>query len=378
MHSIATQQYNIGHICTRLQCEKGKSDQVAMIWLAPDLTRTEYTFKELDRKSNQVANGLLQLGFGKGDKIIIFTPKLPEQIITFLGILKIQAIACILFPTFGYDALLDRIGDAQADCIITSQSLLRRILEIRPQVPSIKTILLVDLRNLASSGGTLADYTFWAPSVITRYAPSIVVIQISNQDFSGLKGGEGYVVSNEGNYFTKNPDGTLKLVHKTVDENLGLLRRIRGEFAFLGFGSDRFNTFLRAYNKTQDPNGPDSSTIDLPLDQQLANYHAQLTALHAAFQGQRVIILVLPDSPTILDGQIALEDKDYSLLLDQVKQFKDWQTVEPLPDFQALWLQDHKLPSGFNNTMPGLGHLNADGHAIVGQLLADKIEEIVK
>jgi len=52
------QQYNIGHICTRLQCEQGKSDQVAKIWLAP--------------------------------------------------------IACILFPTF---ALLDRIGDARADDI---------------------------------------------------------------------------------------------------------------------------------------------------------------------------------------------------------------------------------------------------------------------
>jgi lysophospholipase L1-like esterase len=238
----------------------------------------------------------------------------------------------------------------------------------------------VDLHNLGASGGTLADYTYWAPFVQSKYQPSIVVIQISTGDFWGTGSG-GYVMSNQGNYFIKNSDGTLKVIHKPLLENYDLLRRIRGEFALLGYGSDRLTLFLQIYKNSQvsdvaDETQPSSNSSSLA--QKLDDYRAQLMALHTAFQGQRVIILGLPYYPLISGDQIALGDNDYSLLLDQARRYGDWQVLDPLSAFQALWLQDHKLPRGFTNTVPGVGHLNADGHALVGQLLADKIEEMLR
>jgi hypothetical protein len=240
--------------------------------------------------------------------------------------------------------------------------------------------IMVDLHNLGASGGTLADYTYWAPFVQSKYQPSIVVIQISVGDFWGTGSG-GYVMSNQGNYFIKNADGTLKVIHKSMLENYSLFRSIRSEFAFLGYGSDRLSLFLQIYKNgqasdTTDETQPSSSNYG--LDQKLADYRAQLNTLHTAFQGQRVIILGLPYYPLISGDQVVLEDNDYSLLLDQARRFGDWQVIDPLPAFQALWLQDHKLPRGFTNTVPGTGHMNVDGHALVGQLLADKIEEMLR
>jgi hypothetical protein len=52
--------------------------------------------------------------------------------------------------------------------------------------------------------------------------------------------------------------------------------------------------------------------------------------------------------------------------------------VDPLPEFQQLALSGH-LPMGFfNSAQPGLGHLNRRGHEILGELLAQTIEEVVK
>jgi nucleoside diphosphate kinase len=44
---IVDGQYNIGHICTRQQCDAGRAEQVALRWLSTTLERCDYTFGEL-------------------------------------------------------------------------------------------------------------------------------------------------------------------------------------------------------------------------------------------------------------------------------------------------------------------------------------------
>lgn len=239
-----------------------------------------------------------------------------------------------------------------------------------------------DLRNLAFSGGTLADYAYLAGPVQSKYQPALVVIQISPMDFWGE---EGYSSASVANYFTRNADGTLKVIHQppVPDTSLTMrvLNRFRG-FAFSGYSLERVRKIVQ---NLKNPQGAIADAAAQPLpgddaspDQRVANYRAQLTALHSAYQGKRVVLVVLPSSPQLYGDQILMEDPEYDLLLDQVKQFKDWQVVDPLPAFQNLWLQEHRLPRGFSNTTPGTGHLNADGHALVGRLLAEKIEEALR
>ncbi|MRR59222.1 MAG: acetyl-CoA synthetase [Deltaproteobacteria bacterium] len=137
-------QFNIGHICTRQQCEMGLADKVAMRWIPAAGTRRDYTFLDLDRESSRFANGLRGLGFAPGDVLFTFLPKQPEQFFSFLGALKLQLVTGTLFANFGEEALLDRLGDARATVIVTKKSFLKKLLRIRGQLPALRTIIVVD------------------------------------------------------------------------------------------------------------------------------------------------------------------------------------------------------------------------------------------
>jgi len=140
-------QYNIGHICTRLQCERGFGKKTAFRWISVHQERTDYTFNDLDRESNRFANALQTLGFTASDILFTFLPKAPEQFFTFLGALKLQVICGTLFSNFGDDALLDRLGDAKAKGIVTKKSFLKKITRIKDQLPALKFIIVTDIEE---------------------------------------------------------------------------------------------------------------------------------------------------------------------------------------------------------------------------------------
>jgi acetyl-CoA synthetase len=137
-------QYNIGHICTRLQCDRGLAGKTAMHWIGAHGERADYTFGDLERESSRFANVMQGLGFLPGDVFFIFLPKMPEVFFAFLGALKSRLITGTLFSNFGEEALLDRLGDAEAKGILTRKSYLKKLLRIREKLPDLKRILLVD------------------------------------------------------------------------------------------------------------------------------------------------------------------------------------------------------------------------------------------
>jgi len=142
--STSNGQYNIGHICTRLQCDRGLAGKTAMRWIGAHGEQADYTFGDLERESSRFANVMQSLGFQPGDVFFIFLPKMPEVFFSFLGALKSRLITGTLFSNFGEEALLDRLGDAEAKGILTRKSYLKKLLRIREKLPSLKLILLVD------------------------------------------------------------------------------------------------------------------------------------------------------------------------------------------------------------------------------------------
>lgn len=138
-------QYNIGHICTRHQCDSGKSDKIALRWITHDNIRKDYSFYDLDRQSNRFANVLKMLGYCAGDVFFTFLPKLPEQFFSILGSLKHGLIVGTLFPNFGEEALLDRLGDAGVKIILTKKSHLKKLSKIGRSLPSLELVIVVDI-----------------------------------------------------------------------------------------------------------------------------------------------------------------------------------------------------------------------------------------
>ncbi len=167
MNIIQNNQFNIGHICTRQQCEAGREQKVAMRWLSPALERTDYTFLDMELQSNKIANALLLLSANSRDVIFIFLPKMPEQFFSFLGILKIKAVAGMLFANFGEEALLDRLGDSRARILFTKKSLLKKIEKIRDRLPDLEYIILVDSDTHVSAD--ILSYSVLMESASSNY-----------------------------------------------------------------------------------------------------------------------------------------------------------------------------------------------------------------
>ncbi|MBD3351691.1 MAG: acetate--CoA ligase [Candidatus Lokiarchaeota archaeon] len=100
-----------------------KSDQPAYIWESPDLglSRT-ITYKQLYEEVNEFAGVLKNSGVGKGDRVIIYMPMIPEACVAALACSRIGAIHSIVFAGFSRDSLAFRIDDAKPKLLICADA----------------------------------------------------------------------------------------------------------------------------------------------------------------------------------------------------------------------------------------------------------------
>ena len=99
-----------------------KKDKPAIIWEPndPDEPSITLTYSELYDKTCQFANVLLKNGIGKGDRVIIYMPMVPEAAISMLACARIGAIHSVVFAGFSANSLSDRINDCSAKMVLTS------------------------------------------------------------------------------------------------------------------------------------------------------------------------------------------------------------------------------------------------------------------
>jgi acetyl-CoA synthetase len=207
-----TSNANIGWLCTGAQCDLGRGSRLAMRFLASDLSATDYTFSDLEQLSNQFANTLTHLEIGKGDVFFTFLPKTPEQFVAFLGGLKAGAIVGTLFANFGPDALVDRLGDSRAKCIITRKGLLKRVLAARPRLPALQHIVVVD--SDSSGDGVVHSYR----ELMSRASDRFDAVDVQAQTASVLHYTSGS---------TGKPKGVLH-AHGSVAHQMATARAVLG------------------------------------------------------------------------------------------------------------------------------------------------------
>ncbi len=132
--------YNIG-VDT---CDKwaGQKNRLALIYLDQDGQVVRYTFRDLKRLSNRLANGFKTMGIGRGDRIGILLPQCPETAVSHIAAYKIGAIAIPLFTLFGTDALAYRLSNSQTKALVTDEHNLAKVLEIWSNLPDLKFILI--------------------------------------------------------------------------------------------------------------------------------------------------------------------------------------------------------------------------------------------
>jgi len=101
-------------------------DKTALIWEGEDGAVTRLTYAELLALTNQAANALRALGVGKGDRVGVFMPMIPEVVAATLACGKLGAIYTPIFSGYGAEAVAARLRDAGAKVVITADGFYRR------------------------------------------------------------------------------------------------------------------------------------------------------------------------------------------------------------------------------------------------------------
>ncbi len=111
---------NISYNCLDRHLKTGRKNKVAVIWVGENDQERVFTYGELYRQVNRCANALKALGIQKGDRVSLYLPKIPEQIIAMLACARIGAIHSVVYSGFSAPALATRIQDAEARLVITA------------------------------------------------------------------------------------------------------------------------------------------------------------------------------------------------------------------------------------------------------------------
>ncbi|MBB4303595.1 acetyl-CoA synthetase [Rhodobium orientis] len=119
-------------------------DRTAIIHVAHDDTVTDVSFRHLAESSNRLANALAAHGIGRGDRVGILLPQMPETAIAHFAIYKRAGIAVPLAALFGVDALRYRLGDSGAKALVTDAAGVEKIAALADDLEHLTLVVSVD------------------------------------------------------------------------------------------------------------------------------------------------------------------------------------------------------------------------------------------
>ncbi|GIT81442.1 acetyl-coenzyme A synthetase [Leifsonia sp. LS1] len=112
--------------CVDRHVEAGNGDRVALHFEGEPGDTETITYVELQRRVAQAANALTALGIGKGDRVVVYLPVIPETVVITLAIARVGAIHSLVFGGFSAEALRFRVEDTGAKLLVTSDGQFRR------------------------------------------------------------------------------------------------------------------------------------------------------------------------------------------------------------------------------------------------------------
>lgn len=114
-------------------------DRTAIFHIGESGTRA-WSYGDLKRASDRLANSLRERGVERGDRVAIVLPQCPEVMITHFAAMKLGAIVLPLFTLFGEDALSFRLADSGAKVAVTDGENLEKLLALRHDLPDLAEI----------------------------------------------------------------------------------------------------------------------------------------------------------------------------------------------------------------------------------------------
>ena len=117
--------------------EKDSAEKTALIFR--DLS---FSFRQLSMTASQVSGGLASLGIGRGDKIAIFLPNIPEYLYSFIAIFLLRGVCVPLDFMLTEEEVINFVNHSQSALLIAQEKKNIDFSRIKANCPSLRTIVL--------------------------------------------------------------------------------------------------------------------------------------------------------------------------------------------------------------------------------------------
>jgi acetyl-CoA synthetase len=222
---------NVSYNCLDRHVEAGHGQKVAYHWEGEPGDHRTITYADLLDSVQRFANALKGLGVGKGDRVAIYMPMIPELPVAMLACARIGAPHSVVFGGFSADSLADRINDAECKVLVTadggfrrgSAHLLKPIADVAlASTPSIEHVVVVDrVTSHADAGDVSVDMTagrdLWFHDLMDEAAPVCEPERMDSEDLlyllytSGTTAKPKGIMHTTGGYLTQ-----VAFTHKYV------------------------------------------------------------------------------------------------------------------------------------------------------------------
>ncbi len=139
---LVPERFNIAEVCCA-RWARERPDAVAIRADHENGTRSLHRYRELDADSRRLADALVELGVGRGDRVAIVMPQRFETAVAYMAVLRIGAVAMPLSMLFGPEALEYRIGDSGARIALVDETGIDNLLAARQACGSLERIVCV-------------------------------------------------------------------------------------------------------------------------------------------------------------------------------------------------------------------------------------------
>lgn len=118
-------ELNVSENCLDVHLENGNADKSAIIFEADDGVVQKVSYRQLHARVCRIANGLKAMGYGIGDRAIIYLPMSIEAVATMQACARLGITHSVVFGGFSAKSLHQRIVDVGATLVVTADAQLR-------------------------------------------------------------------------------------------------------------------------------------------------------------------------------------------------------------------------------------------------------------
>ena len=164
---------NVARVCLHRWAAE-RPDGEALVWQSEDGARTALSWAEASRQTVQLAEALVQLGVGAGDRVAIFMPMCPAVAVASHACAHVGAVQVPIFSGFAAPAIAARLEDSGAKVVLSADWSLRRGKR-------------VEMRETLADAGSGAHVLEWSretgewPELVTRQPGTLAALEVDSE-----------------------------------------------------------------------------------------------------------------------------------------------------------------------------------------------------